>query len=93
LVEHSIEEVFGDSQVVHHQINSPVALDLPPNLTTMSSGEHRQHHSEDYDADSATAEVLADIFADDDGDVDTGISMGRKRYHRLRMWHQRLKGV
>lgn len=90
LVDHRIEEVFGDGRVVHHEINSSVALDLPANLTPMFSGEHRQHHNEDYDAHTATARVLADIFADD-AEMSGSISMDRERCHRLRHWHQKIK--
>lgn len=60
LVDHSIEEVCGDGQVIHHENEVPWH-NTPENVTPMSREEHiRQHHGDgEYDV---TEQRLRDLY-------------------------------
>lgn len=60
LVDHSIEEVCGDGQVIHHEDEVPWH-NTPENVTPMSREEHiRQHHGGgEYDV---TEQRLRDLY-------------------------------
>lgn len=64
-------DVFGSGTVVHHRLNSPVAINLPANLVPLDSQEHSTEHrvirhlSKEELADRA--ETLLDEILDRDG--------------------------
>jgi len=89
LLDHSIEEVFGDGQVVHHWLDSQVAVDLPANLELMSASNHMKLHQQGYSADVPTAQVLAELY-DGDGRYDA-IEMSDRKAQKLRKWDKRLR--
>jgi len=90
LLDHSIEEVFGDGQVVHHLLDSQVAVDLPVNLEVMSVESHVKLHKQGYSADVPTAKILAELY-DGDGRYDA-IEMDERKAQKLRKWKKRLRG-
>lgn len=53
-------DVFGENTHCHHEMNSPVGVDLPENLAVLDASEHLQLHGGGYT--SQVEGVLGEIF-------------------------------
>jgi len=72
-------EVFADDTHIHHEMASPLALDIPQNLDVITSREHVQLHASGGVKHPEL--VLAEVFEND------GLSSeDRRRLRKRRMW-------
>ena len=83
LLEFDPSEVFADDTHTHHEMGSPISIDIPENLDILDDREHIRLHAGGGDC-SHPELVLADVFGE-------RINFQSQKQSKLHHWTHRLR--